>query len=497
MPEPTLTSLPGTIEQTFKASLEQVAWMVATVSQGGTSAWTHDTMEAWVKEQGREFERRFLQGMLDGRAAAEVKHEAVVGSDQIERTHRTTTTRQLGATVGEVKVTRLAYSAREHESIMPLDAELSLPGGKYSNGVKREAVLEATRGSFDEAQRSIERHTGLVVPKRQLINLVQDAAVDFEAFYDSHRILPVDTSARRLLVLTCDGKGVVMRPEGLREATRKAAEASEHKLKTRLSKGEKGDRKRMATVAAVYEVAPFVRLPEEVLDPTKKDERPKPIAKRVWARLDLTTEEVVSHLFDEAEMRDAKHEKEWVVLVDGANHQIDVVRKVARKRKVDVTIVVDFIHVLEYLWKAAWEFFKQGDPEAEKWVEEKALEVLRGNASIVAGAIRRSATRRNLTKRENADICCDYLIRKSQYLRYDVALRSGSPIATGVIEGACRHLVVDRMDITGARWGLDGGEAILRLRAIKSSGDFDEYWKFHQRQSHRRTYPDDYVALAA
>jgi len=129
--------------------------------------------------------------------------------------------------------------------------------------------------------------------------------------------------------------------------------------------------------------------------------------------------------------------------------------------------------VLEYLWKAAWCFYAEGDPAVEAWVQDKARAILAGRAAKVAGAIRRQATNAKLepTRRTGADTCAKYLTNKAPYLDYPTALTSGWPIATGVIEGACGHLVKDRLDITGARWGLPGAEAILKLRAVRSNGD--------------------------
>jgi len=149
----------------------------------------------------------------------------------------------------------------------------------------------------------------------------------------------------------------------------------------------------------------------------------------------------------------------------------------------------------EYLWSACWCFFQEGDPAAEQWVSDKARQVLDGRAGIVAAAIRRKATRLKLepNKRQAADRCSDYLLAKRPYLDYPTALQNGWPIATGVIEGACRHLVKDRMDITGARWGLAGAEAILTLRALISNGDFDQYWTFHLAQEHRRVHASRYA----
>ena len=82
---------------------------------------------------------------------------------------------------------------------------------------------------------------------------------------------------------------------------------------------------------------------------------------------------------------------------------------------------------------------------------------------------------------------------RTRLMHYADALRDGLPIATGVIEGACRYLVKDRMDRTGARWSLDGAEAVLRLRALRASGDFDEDWHFHLQQEHQRNHVDRYV----
>jgi hypothetical protein len=133
-----------------------------------------------------------------------------------------------------------------------------------------------------------------------------------------------------------------------------------------------------------------------------------------------------------------------------------------------------------------------GDPAAEDWVAVRALAVLAGDSARVAGEITAEAGSAGLavSRRNGADACVRYLSARHEHLRYDQALASGWPIATGVIdEGACRHLIADRLDIGGARWGLDGAEAVLTLRAVISNGDFDEYWRFHLAREHQRLYP--------
>jgi len=205
---------------------------------------------------------------------------------------------------------------------------------------------------------------------------------------------------------------------------------------------------------------------------------------------------VVSRVFDEADRRDPEHCRTWVALVDGNNHQIERIQAEAHARQVVVTIVVDFVHVLEYLWKAAWCFFNEGDPDAERWVRDLALAVLKGHADGVAAALRRAAARERLdcAARATIDECAGYLVNKRPYLDYPTALERGWPIATGVIEGACRHLVKDRMDITGARWGLGGAEAVLKMRAVVSNGDFQQYWRYHLAHEHERVHRSRYAA---
>lgn len=294
-----------------------------------------------------------------------------------------------------------------------------------------------------------------------------------------------------------------MRHDDLREGTRAKADKATHKLQRRLSRGEKRNRKRMATVAAVYDLASHVRIPSDLmadLRPVRDVSTPRPRAqhKRVWASVAKSAEEVTGEVFAEALRRDPARQRRWVVLVDGDRHQIARVRAAARHARVEVTLVVDFIHVLEYLWKAAWCFFDEGNRAADAWVTERAFAILEGRSGEVAGGIRRSATLRNLDKgaRVGVDDCADYLIAKRGMLRYNHYLPLGYPIATGVIEGACRHLICDRLDITGARWGLRGAEAILRLRSLRSSGDFDDYWRVHLRREYERNHALRYTTPA-
>jgi len=477
-----------------------VGWLAAT--EAGSLA--HGELEDGLDRRGRELLRRLLQDHLDLRAQREERVEVIGLGDVVHGSVEAGHTRRLTTVFGTVSVERLAYRHRGAANLHPADAALNLPAERHSHGLRRLAAIESTRGSYDAAAEAIERATGVGVAKRQVEQLARRAATDVEDFYATvEREAATDDD---VLVVSVDGKGIVMRPDSLRPATEKAAAAATNKLETRLSKGEKRNRKRMAEVGAVYDLAPVPRSPADVLA-SKAGENPPPVprAKAKWVTASVADDaaEVIGRVFDEAERRDPEHQRPWVGLVDGNCHQIERIEAQAEQRKVSITVVVDLIHVLEYLWGAAWCFFAEGDAAAERWVRDRALAVLEGKALDVAAGIRRRATTAGMTKakRKKADDCAKYLINKAAYLDYPAALAAGWPIATGVIEGTCRYLVADRMDITGARWSVKGAEAVLKLRAIRCNGDFDEYWRFHQdrerRRVHEARYANGVIPLAA
>ena len=204
---------------------------------------------------------------------------------------------------------------------------------------------------------------------------------------------------------------------------------------------------------------------------------------------------VIAELFAEAERRDPEHQRTWVALVDGNRHQIDTFAAQAKAHDVGVPYRDRLRPRTRVPLGAAWCLYAEGDPGAEHWVRDKAMDVLSGKAALVAAAIRRKATYHELVpeRRTKADRAADYLTNKAPHLDYPTALSRGWPIATGIIEGACRHIVADRLDRTGARWGLLGAEAILKLRALRSNGDSEDYFSFHLEQERHRVHGSRYA----
>ena len=466
---------------------------------------THGELEDDLDRRGRHLLLQLLQDHLDLRARQEQRTDVVdahgVRHGSVEAGHN----RTLATVFGEVNVERLAYRHRGTANLHPADAVLNLPEEHHSHGLRRLAAIESTRGSFDDAVEAISRDTGMSVPKRQVEQLTSRATSDIEDFYATRQHTPAQDGD--VLVISADGKGIVMRPQHLRPATAKKAATASPKLETRLSKGEKRSRKRLAEVGAIYDITPVPRSAEDVMAGSDSIEAAPavPVAQNKWVTASVVDDaaEVITRVFDEAQRRDPTNSRTWIVLVDGNNHQIDRVEAEAAARGITLTIVIDLIHVLEYLWSAAWCFYDEGNPAAQTWVHDRAVAILQGQTHQVAAGIRRRATTSRLStpQRSKADEAARYLTNKARYLDYPTALAAGWPIATGVIEGACRHIVKDRMDITGARWSVQGAEAVLKLRAVRANGDFNAYWHHHltreHNRNHRSRYQNDVIPTAA
>jgi hypothetical protein len=494
---PALPTAPAYLAATAK--FNQIC---ADLQSAATQTMTHSALENQLERDGRELLRRLLQAHFDERGPGR-SAEPVVDAEGQRHAQARPQTRHLESLFGTVEVTRTGYGGAGQSSLHPLDAALALPPERYSHGCRARVAQAAALVSFDEVVTQLEQQTGAHVPKRQVEELVQRAAQDFTAFYaqgpDERPV--VMPAPQDIVVLSSDGKGVPLRARDLRPVTRVAAAARQHKLRQRRSRGEKSGGKRMSTVASVYTSAPFVRTPEQILTELQPPAQVVPVArpraqdKRVWASLAQTPQAVIRQAFAEAERRDPQHQQPWAMLVDGSAYQLKILHLVAREFQVQPTIVLDFIHVCEYVWGAAWSLFREGEPAAEAWVQERLRDILRGRSHLVAAGMRRSATLRGLPPKERAgvDKCANYLRKYRAYLHYDEYLAAGLPIATGVIEGACRYLVKARMELTGARWRLAGAEAVLCLRSLRASGDWEAYWTFHLQQEYQRHHASQYA----
>jgi hypothetical protein len=305
-----------------------------------------------------------------------------------------------------------------------------------------------------------------------------------------------------ILVESADGKGVPIRHVA------DAPPIRDHQHR----RGPKPDRKRMATVGAVYSVDRFVRTPQQVLEalfhdpqaarPDDLPQRPRPQHKRTYARLDddpnLPNDEPVQGsiatfgwLDDQVRQRLATRSGpvELVCVMDGQESLWNL--KQALQDDLPTVEILDLLHVTSRLWKAARLFHPTDLSAAEAFVQEQAGKILQGRVKSVIHALRSRATRRGLgaAHRRSLAVICNYFTKNRDRMRYDEYLRYGYPIASGVIEGACRHVVKDRLERTGMSWTSSGAQALLHLRAIATSQQWETYTQYRIEVETERLYP--------
>jgi hypothetical protein len=491
------------------AGLGPLAAGLAGLAVEASRSVTLDAMEVLVTGRGRELLRGLVQLALDTQAEREVRLPGVTGEDGVERARAEPGHgRPVVTLLGEVRVRRIGYRSgvRGVLSLFPRDAVLNLPPLGYSWQLQRLAEMFCRSVSYEQGHEFVLAAAGVSVGKRQLEQIVAAAAADAERFcQDRDQAAAVPAAGGPgpglpPLALSADGKGVAMLPDARRRRTR----APEQRVRTfdkRAGTGEKKGCKRMAETGAVFDVAVPdgpARTPEQVMRPDPGSGKKPPRAQNRWYACDITAgrDVTIGKVFAEADRRDPGHARTWIALVDGDNYQLGLFRAAAAARGITLAIVIDFIHVLEYLWKAAWCFHAPRDPAMEDWVIAQALDILHGRTGEVITRIQALAAEHPPKPGgEHAKIIrktLSYLQNKQAWMDYPRALAEGWPIATGVIEGACRHLVQDRMGITGARWGLEGAQAILWLRAINASGDTGAYWDWHISQEHQRNHLSRY-----
>jgi hypothetical protein len=499
------------------AGLGPLAVGLARLAGQVRQAVTLDAMEELGWEQGLKLLCGVVQLGLDIQAGSEVRVAQVTGADGVPRRQaRRGQARTVVTRLGDVVVRRIGYRSgvKGVPSLFPRDAVLNLPPRGYSWQLQRLAVMFCQSVSFEQGHEFVAAAAGVRIGRRQLELIAAEAAADAERFcQDPFRardepLLPAAGPGQQAVpvVLSGDGKGVAMRP-GARRRRAKAPEQRSRAFEKRTGTGEKKGHKRMAETVAVFDVIPAPRTPEQVMarEPGAPADGPRAVNR--WYACDITASRdvTIARAAGEAERRDPGHRRPWIALLDGDPCQIRWIQDQAAARGVPVTVIIDFIHVLGYLWKAAWCFHPPRDPAIEDWVIAQGLDILHGRVAEVITRISQLAEdhppRPGSEHAKNIRKTLHYLDAKQPYLDYPAALANGWPISTGVIEGACRHLVQDRMGITGARWGLAGAQAMLWHRAITASGDRDTYWDWHITQEHHRNhlsrYQHDSLELAA
>jgi len=393
---------------------------------------------------------------------------------------------------GEFALQRTVYGSREGQKIefVPVDNRLQLPESVFSYVLQDWDQSFCVEQAFGPSAQAITRILGLRQSVDSLERINEDMAGNVIDFWEE-RPLPKAAEEGEVLVASADGKGIVMRRE-------EPAPLPAHR-----GKGEKASHKRMATVGAVYTVDRYVRTPEQMIatlfrdGPRPTECRPQPQHKHVWASLSCDDDEeaissvdiVYPWLADQVDKRNPEAGKEMVHLGDGQPCLWEARREYLPLE--NATDILDIVHVASYVWQAAHVFYREGSDEAETFARQRLLRMLHGQSDRVVRGLREMGTKRGLagTKKKALNKVCGYLESNRERMHYDVYLSKGYPIASGVIEGACRHLVKDRMERAGMHWTPRGAQAMLQVRSMYVNGEWETYQNFRRECETKRLYP--------
>jgi hypothetical protein len=422
---------------------------------------------------GQTMLQSFVAAQGDGDVGRTCQHEGRT----LRRSHKPQPRRYLSV-FGELAIARFVYAERaKQKGVAPLDARLGLPADEFSYVLEDWLQRLCVKESFHEGVAALREFLGLTPSERAAEQMNQRLAAFAERFHIRQSPPPAEEEGE-LLVTTADGKGVPMR--------RPLAERVQ--TSPRRGKGEKANKKQMACVGAVYSIDRYRRTAQDVLDEIQRrqrqQDRPVPQHKQVWAEMTRVREgESCSgreRLFVEmacsCHQRDPQRQKTLVCLLDG-EAGLWSMQGEWLKRAVGI---LDIFHGIERLWLVAHCLYPEKSRAAEAYVTHHLQLLLEGKVGYVIGNFQRLLNTGQVqgSKRKTVQSVITYYHNNRQHMRYDEYLAAGYPIGSGVAEGACRHLVKDRLEQTGMRWTVDGAQAMLHTRALYLNGDWNDFLEY-------------------
>lgn len=399
-------------------------------------------------------------------------------------------TRSYHSIFGTLTISRRVYGTREGQKIevVPLDARLGLPQGEFSYVLEDWQQRLCLKESFLEATGNLADLLG-VAPSVRAAEVMNRKMAAFAPGFRQVQPTPPADEEGELVVFTADGKGIPMR----RPVTGKQRRSQ------RRGKGEKANKKQMSYVGAVYTIDPFVRTATDVLEELSrkeaKSQRPKPRHKHVAAEMTQVIDgeecngrvSLFGALSDEVITRSRGSKKPIIAVMDGERALWEVLKFFLPQ----AIGILDIFHVLERLWQVAHIFHPENSPTAEAFVTHRLQQLLEGKVGRVIGGLHQMGTKHRLpaAKRRVLNAAVGYFENNREHMQYDKYLASGYPIGSGVAEGACRHLVKDRLEQTGMRWTVEGAQALLNLRALYLNGDWKSFIDYRIQREQAEIYP--------
>lgn len=451
---------------TFEASINKLEAYLAVQTAPRPLHDVETEVMMLLREIGRAAMARFAAQCGTGDVGA-----VLVEQDGRRRRRHGVRTRIYRSLFGEVPIRRAYYFDPFHGGTVPLDAKLAMPERSYSYPLQRLVGRLAAASAYDETRDALEAILGASVPKSMAEAIVAEQAADVRAFQTA---LPVPGGEGSVLVIQVDGKGVPM-------VQPKAPEPKGPRI--RAKSFERRGKKKMAVVISLYTINPEPNCP------------PAPINRKVYAFVG-TKRTAFEWLVAEARKR-GYGAKKSLFLSDGDPQLADLQAELLPA----ATPCLDWIHATEYLWDAAYVLHREGSDEARAWVAAAEKRLLEGQAAEVIRGLKQSLTKRKKTlkkpQRETLATVIGYLERNRSRLVYKAFFEEGYPIATGSVEGACRHLVADRMEGTGMRWKEPGARAVLHMRSVHLNNELDEFTAYRIKREQNRLYGPESAFQAA
>lgn len=465
-------------------------WIHQAVEDGSPAHEVERTLFDKVLALGRNLFQSFLRLIGPG----DFGEEVTLDNGRVVHRSAEEHPRRLLTVFGEFLVSRWVYAQRDKTKFefVPTDQRLQLPASEVSYLLQEWDQLLGIEHAFGKVREVIETILRLKQSVDTLEHTNQQMAAAAPVFRDEQG--PVDVSKEGvLLIVTEDNKGIPM----VRPVDEKPAGA--HR-----TKGEKANKKQMACIGCVYSIDRHERTPEQLVatlfrDPDRpKEQPPRAQNKRYWAELSRELDEEIVRgqdlVFQQlaAEIDTRRKPGQWLIHLCDGQTSLETDRRTYLPEDAHTLDILDLMHVLPRVWEAAHVFHKEASAEASNFVRQHMTRILRGEIATVIANWRRQATCQRLSsaKKKTLRTICDFLAKNKHRMRYDEYLRLGCPVATGVIEGACRHVIKDRMERAGMRWKVPGAQAMLNLRTIHSNDDWTAFQDFRIALENDWLYPN-------
>jgi hypothetical protein len=481
----------------LQSQMEELQGFIRTAAATGLAV--HEVEQGLFKrllELGYQLQQWFFALLGDGDQGETV----TTGEGRVLRRLPSPHRRAYQSIFGPFELERVVYGTREGQRVehVPLDARLRLPADKFSYLLQDWDQGLAVESPYQQVNSVLQRMLGLKQSVASLEHMTRTMAEAVEGYWAEQAPAPA-ARAEQIVVLSADSKGVPMR----KPAAAPPIAALQHQ------KGPKPGRKKMAVVGTVYQIDRHRRTPEEVVEalfrepgaaaPREETAPSRPVPEHKRVRVNLTgpeaappvgaSEAMFDWLVEQARSRDPVQQRPWVVIMDGQPSLWEEAEQaLGEAPRVEI---LDLLHATSHLWDAVHLFHAPGSALALKMMEFVVLALLSGMSEGVVNWLEAAAVEVGLSRRRRQQLTKigNYLRRHQARMHYDEYLAAGYPIASGVVEGACRHVVKDRMERAGMHWTLPGAQALLRLRCVALNGEWEAFMNYRIQQETARLYP--------